>query len=159
AVAIVASAIGLSGMAGGQALDLAATGAGAAPEGQANRLREIHAKKTGRLLSVSLELGALLAGADRQKRDAVAGFGDVLGLVFQIADDLLDVTASSATLGKTAGKDAAQAKLTYPAVFGLDGAKRELERALDEARSRAEALGDRSGLLVSLAEYAAKRDR
>jgi farnesyl diphosphate synthase len=158
AVALVSGAIGLEGMAGGQALDLAATDARGLAD-PAALLRRIHALKTGRLLTVSVELGALYGGADAGVRAAAATFGERLGLLFQIADDILDVTQESATLGKTAGKDAEQHKLTYPNLFGLDGAKKELERILGETLSAARALEGAPGLLAALATYVARRDR
>lgn len=158
AVALLASALGVDGMAGGQALDLQYTGRGGdGGEGAAERLREVHVRKTGRLLAVSLELGALHAGAGRALRDAITAFGRSLGLLFQIADDLLDVTADSVTLGKTAGKDSAQGKLTYPSVFGLDGAFAERDRALAAAVADARAVEGDGGLLGALAVYAARR--
>jgi farnesyl diphosphate synthase len=159
AVAMTARALGVEGMAGGQALDLAASGL-AVPAGErASRLKTIHALKTGRLIRLSAELGALHAGADAATLASVGRYGDALGLLFQIADDLLDVTQDSATLGKTAGKDAEQEKLTYPAVFGLEGALRERDRALEEAHAAASEVGGPAGLLASLAEYVAGRDR
>jgi geranylgeranyl pyrophosphate synthase len=158
AVALVSSAIGLDGMAGGQALDLAATDARDLAD-PAAALRRIHALKTGRLLTVSVELGALYGGADARVRAAAATFGQRLGLLFQIADDILDVTQESATLGKTAGKDAEQHKLTYPNLFGLGGAKKELERVLGETLAAARALEPEGGLLSALATYVARRDR
>ncbi len=158
AVALLSSALGLEGMAGGQALDLAATDARGLAD-PAALLRRIHALKTGRLLTVSVELGALYAGADARVRAAAAAFGERLGLLFQIADDILDVTQESATLGKTAGKDAEQHKLTYPNLFGLDGAKKELERVLGETLAAARAVEPEGGLLSALATYVARRDR
>ena len=159
AVARTARAIGVDGMAGGQALDLAATGRPAPPKERSSRLKRMHALKTGRLIRLSLELGALHAGAEKETLRAVSRYGDVLGLLFQIADDLLDVTQDSSTLGKTAGKDAAQAKLTYPSVFGLQGALRERDRALAETREAAGEIEGPQGLLASLAEFVAGRDR
>ena len=159
AVALLARAIGASGMAGGQALDLAAQGSVRRGAGAADRLREIHEKKTGRLLQASAELGAVLAGAPPARRGLVARYGALLGLLFQIADDLLDVTASADALGKTAGKDAAQEKLTYPALFGLAGARAERDRVLAEALEAAGAVEGGSGVLSELARYAAHRDR
>src|SRR6185369_528581 len=103
AVALVADAIGVAGMAGGQALDLALTGKGDVPR-QEESLLEVHSKKTGALLRVSLEAGAVHAGASDEARGAIARYGEALGLLFQIADDLLDVTSTDASLGKTAGK-------------------------------------------------------
>ena len=158
AVAMTARAIGLDGMAGGQALDLAATNAPAAADAPAV-LRKIHALKTGRLLKASVELGAILAGAPAAVLAAAGRYGESLGLLFQIADDILDVTQESATLGKTAGKDAEQNKLTYPNLFGLDGAKKELERALAATLDTARGLEGEPGVLSALAEYVARRDR
>jgi farnesyl diphosphate synthase len=159
AVALVARAIGASGMAGGQALDLAETGRAHDGEPARDLLRRIHAMKTGRLLSASASLGALYAGAPPDHRKAVERYGDLLGLLFQIADDLLDVTADTATLGKTAGKDSEQAKLTYPALFGVEGARAELDRTLEEACAAARAVEGRNGILSALATWAARRDR
>ncbi len=159
AVAMTARAIGVEGMAGGQALDLAATGRPVPPEERSQRLKRIHALKTGRLIRLSIELGALHAGADDAVLGDVGRYGDALGLLFQIADDLLDVTQDSTTLGKTAGKDAEQDKLTYPAVFGLEGALRERDRALEEARVAAAGVEEPGGLLAALAEFVAGRDR
>ncbi|KAA0252845.1 MAG: polyprenyl synthetase family protein [Acidobacteria bacterium] len=159
AVALSARAIGVEGMAGGQALDLSETGHGHEPERAAARLREVHARKTGRLLAVAVELGALYAGSGEDLLSAARTYGEALGLVFQIADDLLDVTSDAATLGKTAGKDARQDKLTYPSVFGLEGARRERERALAAALTAASALEPGEGRLAALARFAAHRDR
>lgn len=159
AVLLLARAIGAGGMAGGQALDLTSSGAGRDGLRTAGRLKEIHEKKTGRLLSASCELGAVLAGAPGERREASARFGDALGVLFQIADDLLDVTATAAVLGKSVGKDRAQEKLTYVSVFGVDGAIAERERALQETLSLARALEGPSGLLAAMAEYAGHRDR
>jgi geranylgeranyl pyrophosphate synthase len=129
------------------------------PEERPQRLKRIHALKTGRLIRLSVELGALHAGADEAVLAGIGRFGDAIGLLFQIADDLLDVTQDSATLGKTAGKDAEQDKLTYPAVFGLEGALRERDRALEEAHAAAAGVEGPRGLLAALAEYVAGRDR
>jgi farnesyl diphosphate synthase len=159
AVLLLARAIGAGGMAGGQSLDLAASGHGREVLRTAERLMEIHEKKTGRLLSASCELGAVLAGASGERRDAAVRFGDSLGVLFQIADDLLDVTATAAVLGKSVGKDEAQEKLTYVSVFGVDGAVAEREKALAETLARARELEGAPGLLAALAEYAGHRDR
>jgi len=159
AVARTARAIGFLGMAGGQALDVGATGAEIPAAERATHLRRIHALKTGRLIRLSLELGALHTGADADRLRGVSRYGDALGLLFQIADDLLDVTQTSATLGKTAGKDSAQEKLTYPSVFGLAGAFQERDLALTAAREAARELEGDSGLLAGLATFAAGRDR
>ena len=142
-------------------MEARASETGRAHEGEPARdlLRRIHAMKTGRLLSVSASLGALYAGASPDLGRAVERYGDLLGLLFQIADDLLDVTADTATLGKTAGKDQEQAKLTYPALFGVEGARRELDRTLEEACAAAVLVEGKDGILSALATWAARRDR
>jgi geranylgeranyl diphosphate synthase, type II len=152
---MVAEAIGSRGMVGGQVEDLEATG----EPPDAGRLDRIHRAKTGALIGAAAELGALLAGVDGSRRQAFAAFGQRLGLLFQIADDILDVTGSAASLGKSPGKDAVAGKLTYPAVFGLEAANRELE-ALAEALTReAEGIEGRGGMLGAMVSYVARRNR
>jgi geranylgeranyl diphosphate synthase type II len=152
---IVACAIGSRGMVGGQVEDLEATGA--APD--AGRLERMHRAKTGALIGAAVELGALLAGANTRRRGAFSRFGLGLGLLFQVADDILDVTGTAASLGKSPGKDAAAGKLTYPAVFGLDAARRTLEELAGRLAREAGELGDRHGELAALVGYIAHRDR
>ncbi len=152
---LVAMAIGSRGMVGGQAEDLEATGG--LPD--AERLDRIHRAKTGALIGAAVELGALLAGVDGPRRGAFAGFGERLGLLFQVADDILDVTGSAATLGKSPGKDAAAGKLTYPAVYGLDAANRKLEALAGSLMREAEGLEGSGGTLGALVSYVARRNR
>ena len=150
----VTEAIGMSGMIGGQVEDVEATGDAA---GDADRLAFIHRTKTGCLIVASLLVGAVHAGADDALLGITREYGRALGLAFQIADDILDVTGTAEQLGKTAGKDAAQRKLTYPALYGLDEARRKL----DTERSRAVALAGelpRGAVLASLAELVADRE-
>ena len=134
AIRIVARAVDSTGMIGGQVADLEATGGAGAP---LSLLEFIHRNKTGKLITASVLLGGTLGGADRQQLDALERYGNALGLAFQIVDDLLDQEESSATLGKTAGKDAAQGKLTYPAVVGAEAARAELARLLQVALDNA----------------------
>jgi len=131
AVLLVARAAGLSGMVGGQVADLAAERSRPAPA----ELEWIHRHKTGALVAAAVELGALHAGADPAEREAMARFGDALGLAFQITDDVLDRTASAETLGKTPGKDERAGKATYPALLGLEASRREAARLADLARA------------------------
>ena len=107
-------------MIGGQVADL--EGEGQAPT--AELLESIHRAKTGALLRASLRLGAIYAGADDAQYAALSCYGEHVGLAFQIVDDILDVEESSEALGKTAGKDAQQQKITFPAVYGLDESRR-----------------------------------
>lgn len=122
AIGVVAHAAGASGMVGGQALDLEAAGAGAAFD--RDGLQAMHARKTGALIRASAAAGAVMAGATDAQIAAIERFASELGLAFQIVDDILDVEGRSAELGKTAGKDAAAGKPTYPALFGLDASRR-----------------------------------
>jgi len=123
AAALVADAAGAAGMVGGQALDLQAAAPGAAPLDEAG-LREMHSRKTGALILASVQAGAVMAGAGDPLLRAVERYAREVGLAFQIVDDILDVEGASADLGKTAGKDAAAGKPTYPALFGLDESRR-----------------------------------
>jgi geranylgeranyl pyrophosphate synthase len=142
---LVAAAAGPRGMVGGQVLDLQAVRPGAAPLDREG-LRAMHAAKTGALIRGSVVSGAVLAGAGTEMTAAIDGYGEAIGLAFQIVDDILDVEAPSADLGKTAGKDAAAGKPTYPAIYGLAESRRLaddcIERALDSLR--------RAGLSVQL---------
>ena len=130
----LAVAAGAAGMCGGQALDIDATGQGAGIGIAA--LEQLHALKTGALLRASVRLGALAAGVDANPMQRLDAFADALGLAFQVRDDLLDVEGDSATLGKTAGKDAAQEKATFPALIGIEASRARLEALaarMDEA--------------------------
>jgi geranylgeranyl diphosphate synthase type II len=122
-IAIVADAAGAAGMVGGQAIDLEAAVAGAA-QFDARALREMHMRKTGALIVASALAGAIMAGASESLAEAVGQYGVEVGLAFQIVDDILDVEGASADLGKTAGKDAAAGKPTYPALYGLEASRR-----------------------------------
>ena len=125
-VRVVGEAAGSTGMVGGQALDLQA--AGQAPGRtltlDADGLRAMHARKTGALIRASAVSGAIMAGGDDEIVGAIDRYAADLGLAFQIVDDILDVEGEAAQLGKTAGKDAADHKPTYPALFGLEQSRR-----------------------------------
>jgi farnesyl diphosphate synthase len=156
-LAELASAAGAAGMCGGQALDIDATGHAATFDLEG--LQRLHAMKTGALLRAAVRLGALAAHAAADTLTRLDRFADALGLAFQIRDDLLDVEGDSATLGKTAGKDAAQAKATFPALIGIDASR---ERLGELARSMEQALDpfdDRAGALRALARMVVERDR
>jgi geranylgeranyl diphosphate synthase type II len=153
AVAVVAVHAGHSGMVGGQLADLEAE---RRPLGEAP-LEWIHRHKTGALLSASVEIGALHAGAAAEDRAAMARYGDALGLAFQIADDLLDRTASAEALGKTPGKDEKSGKATYPALLGVDEARREADRLVDLAKACIPLTVKEPAFLQALARYAVDR--
>lgn len=155
---LVAEAVGARGMVGGQLEDLEATGRTPAPDdGDAERLERIHRHKTGCLLRASIEMGAALAGLEAAERTGFVGFGEALGLAFQIADDILDATATAAELGKSAGKDAAAGKLTYVTLYGLDRARARLAELESEMVERAAALGGPEGELALVARHVTRR--
>jgi geranylgeranyl diphosphate synthase type II len=151
---LVASAIGSGGMVGGQVEDLEATG----QPSDGARLDRIHRAKTGALIGAAVELGAWLAGVESERRAEFAAFGEKLGLCFQIADDILDVTGSAASLGKSPGKDAAAGKLTYPAVYGLTAARTRLEELAGALVRQARALEGGEGPLGAMVGFVARRD-
>jgi len=162
AVAEVASAVDSRGMIGGQVADIVAERSHERehdPKERMGHLEFIHANKTGKLLTVSVILGGLLGGANERQLDALRRYGNATGLAFQIVDDLLDLEEDAATLGKTAGKDLAQGKLTYPALVGTDAARAEVGRLLGEATENAamiarSAAGAEAGPVNYLAEIA-----
>lgn len=148
-LALIADAAGPAGMVGGQAIDLDAIprepGAGSREPLSPDGLRDMHARKTGALIRVSVTAGAIMGGADDRLFAALDQYGTEIGLAFQIVDDILDEEGSAASLGKTAGKDKAAGKPTYPAFFGL-----EQSRALAaECRENARRALEQAGLLDS----------
>jgi len=157
AVELVAEAVGSEGMVGGQMEDLEATGqVEGGPCDPKERLERIHGHKTGCLIRASVELGAVLAGAE-DERPLFARFGDRLGLAFQVADDILDATASAEELGKSPGKDEEAGKLTYVTLYGLDQARARLERMEKELVELANGLEGPDGPLGAIARYVVRR--
>lgn len=154
AVQEVALAVDSKGMIGGQVADLVATGAN---EAGAEQLDFIHRNKTGKLLTASVVLGGLLANADDDKLEALRNYGRAIGLAFQIVDDLLDQEEDAATLGKTAGKDLVQGKLTYPGLFGTDAARAAVETLLAEAIRNAAIIGGPVNYLAGIARFICER--
>ena len=149
----LAHASGSKGMAGGQALDLAAVGY----DPDLAALEQMHRLKTGALIAVSVQLGALIAGADARTQHQLTQYARAIGLAFQVRDDILDVTADSHTLGKTQGKDAVDGKPTYVSLLGLEGAQALAGQLLDEAQSALHGL-PKSDLLGGLARYVVMRE-
>jgi farnesyl diphosphate synthase len=136
-VETIAAAAGPIGMVGGQAIDLASVTPD--PEGRmpapldAEALKSMHSKKTGALIRGSAKAGAIMGGGNVTEVDAIDRAAGELGLAFQIVDDILDVEGASADLGKTAGKDAAAGKPTYPQLYGLDASRRMAHDCLSRA--------------------------
>ncbi|MBB1472123.1 polyprenyl synthetase family protein [Luteimonas sp. MC1782] len=150
----LAAAAGGAGMCGGQALDLAATGDASAT---LVALEHLHALKTGALIRAAVRMGAIVAGADADARLRLDAYADALGLAFQVRDDLLDVEGDSATMGKTAGKDAAQDKATFPALVGVDASRGRLATLASTIRYALAPFGPRAATLATLAEFAVQR--
>jgi geranylgeranyl pyrophosphate synthase len=155
AIETIAVAAGASGMAGGQALDLQAARPGAVSL-DAHALRAMHERKTGALIRASAVAGAIMAGATSDLLDAVDACGSQLGLAFQIVDDILDVEGVSAHLGKTARKDLAAGKPTYPSVYGLEESKRLAAACVDRALALLAEAG-LGGHLPAIARWVAGR--
>jgi farnesyl diphosphate synthase len=154
-LATLAAACGSHGMAGGQALDLAAVGKHLTPQ----QLEQMHVHKTGALIRASVRLGALASGCeDKALLDALDHYGHSIGLAFQIRDDILDIEGDSAMIGKTAGKDAADEKPTYPGILGMSGARAQLRHFTDVAIAAVGPLGARANDLIAIARYVAERD-
>ena len=149
----LSAAAGAAGMCGGQALDIAATGTGQDQDG----LERMHGLKTGALIRSAVHMGALAGSDDAATLDGLDRFAELLGLAFQVRDDILDIEADSATLGKTAGKDQAQDKSTYPALLGLDGARQYLVQLETQMLHCLQAHGDNADALRALARLAVHR--
>jgi farnesyl diphosphate synthase len=173
-VATLSRASGTSGMCGGQALDLASTGvsnAGLADVDRAHAgsvaaanitvdaLERMHVQKTGALIRAAVRMGALCAQADAETLSRLDDYAAALGLAFQIRDDILDVEGSSAELGKTAGKDAAQSKSTYPSLLGMTESRRRLDDLGTRMRELLLPFGNTASPLASLAARAVQRTR
>jgi farnesyl diphosphate synthase len=154
-IATLANASGTAGMCGGQALDLAATGG----VQTLIALERMHALKTGALIRAAVRMGALCACADHAMLQRLDNYAGALGLAFQIRDDILDVESSSAALGKTAGKDAAQSKSTYPALLGIAGSRKLLDELGETMREALAPMGSAADELLALGEMAVLRSR
>ena len=159
ALRVIAEAAGACGMVGGQTIDLQAAGqvAGHAVTLSPDTLRAMHARKTGALIRASAVSGAIMGGADASMVDSVTRWAAEIGLAFQIVDDILDVEGDESALGKTVGKDAADEKPTYPALFGLERARAMAAECADHARAiLVDAKFDRSSL-PAIADWVLRR--
>lgn len=155
ATAAAAAALGSRGMIGGQVDDLEAEGN--AELHSADLLESIHRRKTGELIVLSLRLAGFYAGLSEGEDELLTRFGELLGLMFQMVDDILDVEGDTETLGKTAGKDMQAAKLTYPRLFGLDETKRRVDAAEEEALGIARSLPGDPGVHAALVGFLVHR--
>jgi geranylgeranyl diphosphate synthase type II len=150
----IAGATGtVKGMIGGQVVDLESEGKPV----NAELLEYIHHSKTGALLTACVRCGALAASANPEELQSLTEFGAKIGLVFQIVDDILDVTASSEELGKTAGKDEKVEKATYPALYGLETSRKKAQELMESALEDIEAFGEKVEILRELARFIVQR--
>ena len=152
-IAELASAAGSRGMAGGQAIDLDSVGAKLDLAG----LQNMHQMKTGALLTCAVQMGGIVANLSQTEMRSLTSFASALGLAFQIVDDVLDVTADSQTLGKTAGKDAANDKPTYVTLMGLDYAQRQAQEMYQQSLASIDSFGLRADALRGLAAFVVNR--
>jgi geranylgeranyl diphosphate synthase type II len=150
----IAEAAGSRKLIAGQVADLEAEGKNLSRD----QVRSIHENKTAALLTASVRLGAMAANARAKQLAAVTAFGRALGLAFQVIDDILDVTQTSEKLGKSAGKDLAAKKATYPAVFGLEKSRSEARRLTTQAHKALNTLGADAEVLRALADYLLARE-
>ena len=151
----LARASGIGGMAGGQALDLEAEKRGL----EENEITRLQAMKTGALIRFACEAGAIVSGSGEDDRRRMIRFGEIVGLAFQLRDDLLDLTADSATLGKAAGKDVARGKKTLPSIHGIQWTQHRLAGLIEEATALLQPYGEKADMLIALANYVATRNK
>jgi geranylgeranyl diphosphate synthase type II len=152
-IQVIAQAAGISGMVGGQALDLLAEKT--KPDLEA--LRDIHRRKTGELIVAAVKSGAIMCGASEDKVQALTDYAMNIGLAFQIADDILNVEGDSELMGKNTGSDAARGKVTYPSIIGLEDAKIILSEHLDAAIQSIDDFDERALPLRVIADYIINR--
>jgi farnesyl diphosphate synthase len=153
----LAKASGAAGMVGGQALDLEAGTIHADTPPDVAHIARLQAMKTGKLISVACEMGAILGRASDEQRAALTHFGDCVGFAFQISDDLLDAEGATADVGKATGKDAAAGKATLVSLTGIERAREHLDKAVSEALKTISAFGRQSSHLAAAAEFMGRR--
>ncbi len=152
-VADLGRAVGAAGLVGGQVVDLAS-------EGKAideSTLTYIHMHKTAALLEVSVTSGAILAGAKQPVVEQLKRYAQRIGLAFQIVDDVLDITSTSETLGKSVGKDVAAQKATYPSLWGLEASQRKADELISQAIAELDDFGEAARPLIAIAQYITAR--
>ena len=150
----LAQAVGAAGLVGGQAVDLESEGK---PDVTLETLSYIHRHKTGALLEACVISGAILAGVSDADRQPLSRYAQDIGLAFQIVDDVLDITATSAELGKSAGKDLQAQKATYPSFWGIEESKRQANQLVANAKAQLAPYGDRAQPLLAIADYITAR--
>ncbi|PSB01684.1 geranylgeranyl diphosphate synthase CrtE [Merismopedia glauca] len=156
AIAHLARAVGAAGLVGGQVVDLQSEGKS---DVTVETLSYIHNHKTGALLEACVVCGAILAGATEEQIGKLSRYAQNIGLSFQIIDDILDITATQAELGKTAGKDLQAQKVTYPSLWGLEASKIQAQELIAAAKAELAPFGTAAIPLLALADYITNRDR
>jgi geranylgeranyl diphosphate synthase type II len=149
-IASMGKAVGGEGLVGGQVVDLASEGS---PDVTLETLNFIHTHKTAALLEVSVTSGAILAGASETEIDQLTRYAQRIGLAFQIVDDILDITSTQETLGKSVGKDIRADKATYPRFWGIEGSRQQAHQLIDEAKAALQGFGESRQPLLAIADY------
>ncbi len=152
-IELVADAAGTSGMVGGQVADLEAENRTISKE----ELQSVHDRKTGALITVSLMLGAILSGADDEELHILERVGQLMGTLFQVVDDILDVEGSTAVLGKTVGADATLNKATYPSMWGMKESKNIAHCLNQEVKAYLSHWGERASVMTEISEFILNR--
>ncbi|NES65891.1 MAG: polyprenyl synthetase family protein [Okeania sp. SIO2D1] len=153
-IARLGKAVGAAGLVGGQVVDLASEGLSEVSE---ETLHFIHTHKTGALLEACVVCGAMLANASLANLQRLSRYAQNIGLAFQIVDDILDITATTEELGKTARKDIEAQKATYPAIWGLEESRRQAQRLIENAKAELEVFGEKAMPLIALADFIISR--
>lgn len=144
---------GIQGLIAGQMMDIESEGKKVTPK----ILNYIHENKTAKLINLSLRFGAIAGGAPAEELALIEEYGNCIGLVYQIVDDMLDIEGNQEELGKSIGKDAQAGKATFPSVYGIDESNRKAKELTEKAKQSISKLGDKSALLVTLADYLLSR--
>jgi geranylgeranyl diphosphate synthase type II len=152
-VLVLTKASGSDGLVGGEVVDVESEGAMIDPE----TLQYIHARKTGALISAACEIGALVGGASEKERATLRSFGTSIGLAFQIVDDILNETSTTDQLGKSVGSDRDRGKATYPALYGIDGARQFAKEAIEAGLGHLDQLSGPTEFLRSLSAFTLSR--
>ncbi len=153
-VARLGRAVGAAGLVGGQVVDLESEGK---TDVNVGTLNFIHTHKTGALLETCVTCGAIIGGATVEEVERLSGYAQNIGLAFQIVDDILDITATPEVLGKTAGKDVAAQKATYPSLLGLEESRNQAQKLIVEAKLQLESYGDKADPLSAIADFILNR--
>lgn len=156
-VKLTSSYAGINGMIGGQMVDIASEG----KKIDLETLKYIHANKTGKLIKLPVEVACVIAGASKEERATLIKYSELIGLAFQIKDDILDIEGDFETIGKPVGSDLALDKSTYPSILGMEESKRLLNETIEEAKAivKNKFGEERSQILLDLADYIGNRDK